>query len=76
MSSQPYDHVPDAEPGAEPDPHYQELRPKSGQLPESYLPPAMAGPHRSWTRKAAWLLIAIFVGATVFGVCLTYGIIP
>jgi hypothetical protein len=36
----------------------------------------MAGPHQPWTRTAAWLLIGIFLTATVCGVCLTYGITP
>ena len=40
------------------------------------MPPAMAGPHRTWTRTAACVLIAVFLGATLCGVCLTYGIIP
>jgi hypothetical protein len=38
------------------------------------MPPAMAGPHRRWSVLASWLLIAVFLGATVCGVCLTYGI--
>jgi hypothetical protein len=76
MPSLPYDHVPDVEPGAEPDAHWLELKPKSWKLPEAYMPPAMSGPHEPWTRTAAWVLIAVFLGATVCGVCLTYGIIP
>jgi hypothetical protein len=36
----------------------------------------MAGPHQGWTRAAAVLLVAVFLGATVCGVCLTYGITP
>jgi hypothetical protein len=76
MPSQPYDHVPDVEPGAEPDPHWQELRPEGWKLPDSYLPPAMAGPHSAWRRQAALLLILVFLGATVSGVCLTYGFTP
>ena len=73
MPQLPYDHVPDAEPDAEPDSHFLELRPASWKLPDAYMPPAMAGPHRAWTRKAAWLLILVFLGATISGVCLTYG---
>jgi len=76
MASLPYDHVPDAAPDAEPDPHWLELRPDGWKLPVSYLPPAMAGPHQGWTRAAALVLVAVFLGATVCGVCLTYGITP
>ena len=72
----PYDDVPDVAPDAELDPHWLELKPDSWKLPESYMPPAMAGPHQTWTRTAACVLIAVFLGATVCGVCLTYGIIP
>ena len=72
----PYEHVPDPEPGSEPDPHWLELRDaQRTKLPESYLPPVMPGPRPSWTRAAALLLIAIFLGATVAGVCLTYGVV-
>ena len=72
----PYEHVPDAEPGSELDPHWQELRDASRtKLPESYLPPSMPGPRPGWARIAALLLIAVFVGATVAGVCLTYGVV-
>jgi hypothetical protein len=72
----PYEHVPDVAPDAEPDEHWLELRPSDWKLPVAYLPPAMPGPHASWTRRAAWLLILIFLGATVSGVCLTYGWAP
>ena len=72
----PYDHVPDAAPDSVPDEHWRELRPDDWRLPEAYLPPAMAGPHASWTRTAAWVLIGVFLSATLCGVCLTYGIVP
>jgi hypothetical protein len=72
----PYEHVPDVDPGSEPDPHWQELRDAGRtKLPESYLPPVMAGPRPGWARAAALLLIAVFLAATVAGVCLTYGIV-
>lgn len=72
----PYGHVPDPEPGSEPDPHWLELRDaQRSKLPESYLPAVMPGPKAGWLRAAALLLIAIFVGATIAGVCLTYGIV-
>jgi len=74
--SSPYEHVPAVEPDAEPDRHFLELRPDSWKLPDSYMPPAMAGPHRTWTRAAACVLVLVFLGATVCGVCLTYGVIP
>lgn len=57
----------------EPDPHYLELL-RGSKLPKAYLPPMMAGPQKPWIRLASLLLIAIFVGATAAGVCLTYGI--
>jgi len=41
----------------------------------AYMPPAMAGPHGRATRVTALVLIAVFLGATVCGVCLTYGVI-
>jgi hypothetical protein len=69
----PYDDVPDVEPGSEPDPHWLELRGPSSGLPEAYLPPAMAGEHAAWVRIAAVTVIAVFLFATVTGVCLTYG---
>ncbi|HUR50856.1 MAG TPA: hypothetical protein VMZ11_01915 [Mycobacteriales bacterium] len=75
MKELPYEDVPDPEPDSEPDPHWLELRKASqGRLPESYMPPAMGGHHAGWTRAASLLLIGIFLGATVCGVCLTYGV--
>jgi hypothetical protein len=73
--SSPYDHVPDVEPDAVPDEHWQELRPDAWKLPDAYMP-AMSGPHQAWTRAAALVLIAVFLGATMCGVCLTYGWAP
>jgi len=67
-----YSHVPTAEPDAQVDPHWQELRTGWG-LPESYMPPVMAGEKKGWMRLASWLLIALFVTATTGGICLTYG---
>lgn len=72
----PYEHVPDADPDAQPDEHWLELRPSGWKLPDAYMPPAMPGPHATWTRSAALVLIAVFLGATVAGVCLTYGWTP
>jgi hypothetical protein len=71
-----YEDVPEVEPDAEPDPHWLEIAPKPGRLPDFYLPPSMPGPRDPWTRVAAWVLIAVFLSATVCGVCLTYGVIP
>ena len=67
-----YSHVPTAEPDAAVDPHWQELRTGWG-LPESYMPPVMAGEKKGWMRLASWLLIALFITATTGGICLTYG---
>ena len=73
MDPMPYAHVPEPDEGSEPDPHWLELRRTPWRLPESYMPPAMAGPKPWWARAAAWLLVGLFLGATVLGVCLTYG---
>jgi hypothetical protein len=70
----PYDDVPDVDPEAEPDPHWLELRRTESKLPASYMPPAMGGEHPRWAKAAALLVIGVFLGATVCGVCLTYGI--
>jgi hypothetical protein len=74
MEELPYSQVPDVEPDSEPDPHWLELRPTDWKLPVAYLPPAMAGEHPRWSKAAAWTLIAVFLVATTFGVCLTYGV--
>lgn len=62
------------EPETEPqvDEHYLELLGQS-RLPQWYLPAAMPGPRKPWVRLFAALVIGCFVGATVCGVCLTYG---
>ena len=67
-----YASVPAAERDAVVDPHWLDLR-SGSTLPAVYLPPAMAGRRRLWTRIVAVALVAIFLGATAAGVCLTYG---
>ena len=64
--------VPSADPAAEVDPHWLELRGGS-TLPSLYMPPAMAGRRPGWMRALATFLISIFLLATGLGVCLTYG---
>ncbi len=66
--------VPDAGPDAELDPHWLDLRGGS-VLPAVYMPPAMPGPtpRPAWLQAVATLLVVVFLGATVAGVCLTYG---
>jgi hypothetical protein len=64
--------VPGADPSAEIDPHWVELRGDS-LLPALYMPPPMAGSHPGWMRVVATGLISIFLLATSLGVCLTYG---
>jgi hypothetical protein len=63
---------PEVAPDAEVDPHWLQLRGNS-PLPLIYMPPAMPGTHQPWTRAVALVLVAIFVGATAAGICLTYG---
>ena len=67
-----YASVPAAERDTVVDPHWLDLR-SGSTLPAVYLPPAMAGRRRLWTRIVAVALVAIFLGATAAGVCLTYG---
>ncbi len=67
-----YAAVPDGRDVAEPDPHWQELRP-AGSLPAAYLPAAMPGQQRGWRRVAVWVLVAMLTSAASGGVCLTYG---
>ena len=55
------------------DPHYLELL-RGSRLPQSYLPSMMAGPQKPWVRILATIVIAVFVLATTYGVCLTYGL--
>ena len=68
----PFEDVPAAPDDAVVDEHWQELRGKP-LLPDSYMPPAMGGPHGRSLRGIALLLIGVFAFATVCGVCLTYG---
>jgi hypothetical protein len=64
--------VPAAEPHAVIDPHWLDLRGGS-TLPAVYLPPAMPGRRSLWMKVVAVVLVAVFLGATAAGVCLTYG---
>lgn len=57
----------------QPDPHYLELL-RGNRLPNAYMPPAMVGPQKRWVRVAAAVIIACFLTATSFGICLTYGV--
>jgi len=69
-----YDEVPAVPLDAEVDPHWAELAPtRPDQVPQSYLPAAMAGRQPTWRKASAVVLIAMFVAATTGGVCLTYG---
>jgi hypothetical protein len=67
-----YDAVPDVSSDAVIDPHWLDLRGGS-TLPVVYLPPAMPGRRSLWMRVVAVALVALFLGATAAGVCLTYG---
>jgi hypothetical protein len=67
-----FDAVPAADSGAVIDPHWLELRGGS-TLPAVYLPPAMPGRRSLWMKIVAVALVAMFLGATAAGVCLTYG---
>ena len=64
--------VPDADPAAAVDPHWLQLRGDS-LLPTLYMPPTMAGRRSPAMRMLATVLIAVFLLATVLGLCLTYG---
>jgi hypothetical protein len=57
---------------AEVDPHWLRLR-STALLPSLYMPPTMAGRRSPVMRVVATALIAVFLLATVLGVCLTYG---
>ncbi len=72
MPDEDYSHVPDAEPDAEVDPHWLELR-GPATLPPTYLPPSMPGARSRGPRVVAAVLIGVFLLATAGGVCLTYG---
>jgi hypothetical protein len=67
-----YTDVPSAEPTAEIDPHWLELRGDS-LLPTLYMPAPMPGRHGSLMRMIASALIGVFTLATTLGICLTYG---
>jgi hypothetical protein len=64
--------VPTVDPHAVIDPHWLELQGDS-LLPTLYMPPIMAGRHSPMMRLMALALIAVFLLATVLGICLTYG---
>ncbi len=54
------------------DPYWVELRGGS-LLPTTYMPPSMPGKRSLWQRTVAVGVVAMFLGATAAGVCLTYG---
>lgn len=60
--------------GAEavPDPHWADTQGGS-PLPGIYMPPSMPGRRPGWVRLAVWVLVTVFITATMLGVCLTYG---
>ncbi|NQU36364.1 MAG: hypothetical protein HQ526_02050 [Actinobacteria bacterium] len=68
----PFDQVPAASLDAELDHRYVEMR-GGTTLPRTYLPPSMPGNQPQWIRGVALVVIAMFLGATAAGVCLTYG---
>lgn len=72
VSSTDFADVPDVDPDAVVDPFWLELQGDS-LLPTLYMPPAMAGRHSPIMRVVATVLIAVFLLATVLGICLTYG---
>lgn len=72
MAPDEYANVPSAEPGAEVDPHWLELR-GTAALPPTYMPPSMPGSHSRFARVTAVIITAVFLIATAAGVCLTYG---
>ena len=67
-----FEDVPAADPSAELDPQFATVHGSAG-LPLAYLPPAMPGRRSPRIKAVAMGLIAVFVGATAAGVCLTYG---
>ena len=71
-AAEDYLNIPDADRDAVIDPHWLDLRGKSA-LPPVYMPPSMPGEHSAWIRVVALVLVAVFLGATAAGVCLTYG---
>jgi hypothetical protein len=64
--------VPAAAQEAAVDLHWLALRGDS-LLPTLYMPPTMAGRRSPAMRLLATVLIAVFLLATVLGICLTYG---
>ena len=64
--------IPTADDTAVPDPQFTAMR-SGSNLPQTYLPPAMAGSRPPWIRVVALVLVGVFVAATAAGVCLTYG---
>lgn len=64
--------VPPADETAVLDQAFSALR-SGTELPQTYLPPAMAGHRPPWIRGVALVLVAMFLAATAAGVCLTYG---
>ena len=70
--SEDFSRVPSAEPDAELDPHWVELR-GPVTMPPFYLPPAMPGRHSRQAKVLAIVLIGVFILATAVGACLTYG---
>ncbi len=72
MSDVAFSQVPAADAAAVLDPHWVEMR-GPALLTHAYLPPAMPGAHPRWSKWVAVGLVAVFVGATAAGVCLTYG---
>lgn len=67
-----FEHVPSADPSAEIDPHWIELRGDS-LLPALYMPSPMPREHSALFRLVASSLIGVFMLATTLGICLTYG---
>jgi hypothetical protein len=64
--------VPAADPSAEVDPNWLQLR-ANALLPALYMPPTMAGERSLPMRVVAGVLIGVFMFATTLGICLTYG---
>lgn len=64
--------VPEVDPAAVVDPFWLELQGDS-LLPALYMPPTMTGQHSPFMRVLASVLIAVFLLATILGICLTYG---
>lgn len=67
-----FETVPAADESAVPDPQFIAMR-SATNLPQTYMPPAMAGNRPPWIRAVALVLVGIFVTAAAAGICLTYG---